>query len=154
MVIISTSSKTLKTSQEIQVYTANTTTSVLSIGQTKRRHHLEWLIRGETMTIVTRRTNDGYTLPISTENLYPLPSELLDPIPSTTAVTTESAETPHATGTSTPSRTTLCNHPIQKEIMDTTPPSPPPFKTTDRRRKKKRRFLEDDDTVPALLTAK
>ena len=118
------------------------------------------------MAIVNRRGNDGYTLPISSKNLYPLPSELFDPIPSTTAGTIESAETPHATGISMPSKTTLRNHPIQKEIMDKTPPSPPhPFNSpqihtvagnisenADRPQKKRRRFLEDDDTVPALLS--
>ena len=118
------------------------------------------------MTIVNRRTNDGYTFPISTENLYPLPSELFDPIHPTTAGTTASTEMPHATGISTPSRTTLRNHPIHKEVMDKAPPSPPHsfsspqiytvaadvFESIDRRRKKKRRYIEDDDAVPDLLS--
>jgi hypothetical protein len=152
--------------ERIRVYAANTTTSVLSIGQTARAHHLEWIIRGETMTIVNRRTNDGHTLPISTENLYPLPPELFDPIHPTTAGSTASIETPRATGISTPSRTPPRNHPIQKEVLDTTPPSPPhPFsspqvhtvsgdvsETIDKRRKKKRRYIEDADDVPDLLS--
>jgi hypothetical protein len=151
--------------ERIRVYAANTTTSVLSIGQTARAHHLEWIIRGETMTIVNRRTNDGHTLPISTENLYPLPPELFDPIHPTTAGSTASIETPRATGISTPSRTPPRNHPIQKEVLDTTPPSPPhPFsspqvhtvsgdvsETIDKRRKKKRRYIEDADDVPDLV---
>jgi len=61
----------------IHVYVANTTSSVLSIGQTTTSpHNMEWRLQGEQALIINHRTLDVFTVHKGSNNLYPLPSAL------------------------------------------------------------------------------
>ena len=57
----------------LHVYVANTTSTVLSIGQTTTRpHNMEWRLNGEEATIINHRTMDVWRVQKGSNNLYPL----------------------------------------------------------------------------------